>query len=87
MNRLYFLLSLTSAFIVCGAVGLGSPTITFAELGKKKNNNDFSKAPIIQKLFFLTVCGKKNPGERYVTSKDGKRVCDRTSGNVWEQDL
>jgi hypothetical protein len=40
---------------------------------------------VIKKFFSKTVCGHKNPKVRFVTAKDGTEVCDRTTGNIWEQ--
>ena len=51
----------------------------------KKDKKPFPQAAIINKLHFKLVCGKRDPGARFVTSKDGKEVCDRTTGEIWEQ--
>ncbi len=46
----------------------------------------FPQAPLVKKLFKKTVCGFRNHKDRFVTSKDGTKVCDRTTGDIWEQD-
>ena len=86
MRRFNVFRGMMSAVLVCGLLVFGFSGNAFAAK-ERKEKKDFSKAPVIQKLFFLTVCGHGDPFSRYVTSKDGKRVCDRTTGNVWEQNL
>lgn len=76
------LIGLIMVVFVCGTVGLVvSPPSQAAFLEKKS----FSQAGPIKKFFKKTVCGFENPGARFVTSKDGTEVCDRTTGYVWEQ--
>jgi len=77
-------IGLISVMFVCGAMGLVTPTDSQAGFFKKKKS--FPQAPLIKKFFEKTVCGFRNPKDRFVTSKDGKEVCDRTTGDVWEQD-
>jgi len=61
---------------VCGTVGLLTPTASQAEA--------FWQAPLVKKWFQKTVCGFRNPDDRFVIS--GDKVCDRTTGDIWEQD-
>ena len=77
-------IGLISVMFVCGTVGLVTPTDSQAGFFKKKKS--FPQAPLVKKWFEKTVCGFRNPKARFVTSKDGKYVCDRTTGDIWEQD-
>jgi hypothetical protein len=45
-----------------------------------------SHALLVKKIFNKTFCGFRNPGQRFETSKNGKEVCDRMTGDIWEQD-
>ena len=68
-------------FIFLGVtIGLLFPLQSQAALFKK---DSFAAAPLIQKFFEKTVCGFKDPESRFVTA--GDKVCDRTTGYVWEQ--
>ena len=80
----FFRIGLISMIFVCGGIGLILSPPSQAELFKKKGS--FAAAPLVQKIFEKTVCGFQEPGSRFVTSKDGEKVCDRTSGYIWEQD-
>ena len=77
-----FLIGLISVVFVAGAMGLVTPVDSEAKFIMKTS---FPQAPLVKKWFQKTVCGFRNPGQRFVTSKDGKYVCDRTTGDVWEQ--
>jgi hypothetical protein len=78
----HFLIGLLSIVFACGTVGLVAPLASEAKLKKKPA---FSQAPLVKKIFKKTVCGFRNPQDRFVTSKDGTEVCDRTTGDIWEQ--
>jgi len=80
----HFLIGLISVAFVCGTVGV--VTLSDGQAGFFKKKKAFPQAPLIQKWFQKTVCGFRNPEDRFVTSKDGKYVCDRTTGDIWEQD-
>jgi len=71
-----FLIGFLSVVFVCGTVGLLTPTASQAEA--------FWQAPLVKKWFQKTVCGFRNPDDRFVIS--GDKVCDRTTGDIWEQD-
>ena len=79
-------------FLMIGLISVGLLVMTMipgigAERHKdRKEKKAFPQANIINKLHSKLVCGKRDPGARFVTSKDGKEVCDRTTGNIWEQD-
>ena len=79
----HLLIAFVSLVFVCGTVGLVTFSDSEAYLTFKKA---FPEAALIKKLFSKTVCGTRNPGQRFVTSKDEKEVCDRTTGNIFEQD-
>ena len=70
------------AVLIIGGLSL----VTFSDSQAfVKFKKAFPQASFIKRLFSKTVCGKRHPGDRYVTSKDGTEVCDRTSGVIWEQ--
>ena len=82
-------------FLMIGLVSVGilvmtmSPGIS-AERHKdrykeRKEKQAFPQTAIINKLYTKTVCGRRDPGARFVTSKNGKEVCDRATGEIWEQ--
>jgi len=62
-----------------------SPGLAAERHKDRKEKKAFPQASIINKLHSKLVCGKRDPGARFVTSKDGKEVCDRTTGIIWEQ--
>ena len=74
--------------VVSGIFLVASVSLGLAAVGHKdrKNKKAFPQTAIINKLYSKLVCGKRDPGARFVTSKDGKEVCDRTTGEIWEQD-
>jgi len=80
----HFLIGLISVAFLLGAVGV--VTLSDSQAGFFKKKKAFPQAPLIKKFFEKTVCGFRNRGDRFVTSKDGKYVCDRTTGDIWEQD-
>jgi hypothetical protein len=82
-NSKHFLIGLITVAFVLGTIGSGLPPPSQAEILKKKF---FPQAPLVKKWFQKTVCGFRNPGARFVASEDGTEVCDRTTGNIWEQD-
>ena len=84
MTTSKLLIGLFSVVFVCGTVGLLTPIDSQAGFFKKKKA--FPQAPLVKKLFKKTVCGFRNHKDRFVTSKDGTKVCDRTTGDIWEQD-
>ena len=64
-------------------VVLVSPGVAAEGDKKEQTKNAFPQAGIINTLHAKLVCGKKDPGQRFVIS--GKEVCDRTTGEIWEQ--
>ena len=82
MRYSYFVLF---GIISLGVVGVGHPQANQANFAFKKKA--FPQASVVKKIFKKAVCGFRNPRQRFVTSKDGKEVCDRTTGNIWEQNL
>jgi len=80
----HLLIGLISIAFVCGTVGV--VTLSDSQAGFFKKKKSFPQAPLVKKWFQKTVCGFRNPKARFVTSKDGKYVCDRTTGNIFEQD-
>ena len=80
MSKLF--IAFISVWFLCGSLGLFTPTASHAVSTKK---DSFPLNAKINKLFKQAVCGKRNPGERFVTSWDGTEVCDRNTGEIWEQ--
>ena len=78
------LIGFISFLLVGGGVGVVSLSDTQAFVFFSKA---FPQASFWKSLFVKNVCGKRDPGARFVTSKDGKEVCDRTTGDIWERDL
>ena len=76
------LMEIVSICVVSGAIGLVSLSDNQAFASSKKA---FPGNAFIKQFFYKTVCGSRNPGDRFVTSKDGTEVCDRKTGNIWEQ--